>query len=51
MELVVDNVNEAFSEIFWKLKVLKLKPQQTRNGPALVYPGVVTTTYRYPEER
>tara|TARA_R110002126_G_scaffold4771_1_gene24775 strand:+ start:621 stop:1595 length:975 start_codon:yes stop_codon:yes gene_type:complete len=51
MELVVDNVNEAFSEIFWKFKVLGLKPQETRNGPALVYPGVVTTTYRYPEER
>lgn len=52
MELVVDNVNEAFSEIFWKFKsLLKLEPQQTRNGPALVYPGIVTTTYRRPEER
>tara|TARA_R110000803_G_scaffold71299_1_gene134457 strand:- start:240 stop:1211 length:972 start_codon:yes stop_codon:yes gene_type:complete len=51
MELVVDNVNEAFSEIFWKFKVLNLKPQQTRNGPALVYPGIVTTTYRHPDER
>jgi hypothetical protein len=51
MELIVDNVNEAFSEIFWKFKVLNLKPQQTRNGPALVYPEIVTTTYRHPEER
>ena len=52
MELTVDNVNEAFSEIFWKFKVLdSLTPQETRNGPALVYPEMVTTIYRYPEER
>jgi hypothetical protein len=31
MELVVRNVNQAFSEIFWKLKVLNLQPEQTRN--------------------
>jgi len=51
MELVVRNVNEAFSEIFWKLKVLNLQPEQTRNGPALVYPEPVTTVYKYPAER
>lgn len=51
MELVVRNVNQAFSEIFWKMKVLNLKPEQTRNGPAIVYPEMVTTVYKCPSER
>lgn len=51
MELQVRNVNEAFSEIFWKIKNWKLQPEQTRNGPALVYPEPVTTIYRKPCER
>ncbi len=51
MELTVRNVNDAFSEIFWKFKVLDLKPEQTRNGPALVYPEPVITTYLKPTER
>lgn len=51
MELVVRNVNQAFSEIFWKLKVLNLKPEETRNGPALVHPELVTTVYTCPAER
>ena len=51
MELTVRNVNDAFSEIFWKFKVLDLKPEQTRNGPALVYPEPVITTYLNPAER
>lgn len=51
MELVVRNVNHAFSEIFWKLKALNLEPQQTRNGPAIVHPEMVTTVYKYPTER
>jgi hypothetical protein len=51
MELVVRNVNQAFSEIFWKLKVLNLEPEQTRNGPAIVYPEMVTTVYECPAER
>lgn len=51
MELVVRNVNQAFSEIFWKLKVLNLQPEQTRNGPAIVYPELVTTVYTSPVER
>lgn len=51
MEIVVRNVNYAFSEIFWQLKVMNLKPVQTRNGPALVFPEPVTTTYTYPNER
>jgi hypothetical protein len=51
MELVVRNVNQAFSEIFWKLKVLDIQPQETRNGPAIVYPEMVTTVYQCPAER
>ena len=51
MELVVRNVNQAFSEIFWKLKTLNLQPEQTRNGPALVHPELVTTVYTCPAER
>lgn len=51
MELVVRNVNEAFSEIFWRLKIMNLKPERTRNGPALVVQEPVTTTYTCPQER
>lgn len=51
MELVVRNVNEAFAQAFWKFKVLNLKPEQTRNGPALVHPEMVTTVYTCPAER
>lgn len=51
MELTVRNVNEAFSEIFWKLKAYNLQPEQTRNGPALVFPEPVITTYTQPAER
>ncbi len=51
MELVVRNVNQAFSEIFWKLKVLNLELEQTRNGPAIVHPEMVTTVYTCPAER
>ena len=51
MELRVNNVNEAFSEIFWKFRVLDVPPEETRNGPALVYPEMVTTIYRFPDER
>ena len=56
MEMIVDNVNEAFSEIFWKFKHLGqsaggYKKYETRNGHALVYPGIFTTIYRDPEER
>ena len=51
MEITVRNVNEAFAEIFWKLKVLNLQPEPTRNGPALVVPEPVIITYRNPAER
>jgi thymidylate synthase len=51
MEIKVRNVNEAFSEIFWKMKALNLEAEQTRNGPAYVMPEPVTTTYTNPDER
>ena len=51
MELRVENVNEAFQEILWKFKVLNLQTEETRNGPALVYPEMVTTIYKFPDER
>jgi len=51
MEITVRNVNQALSEAFWRLKALALKPEPTRNGPALVFPEMVVTTYRYPQER
>lgn len=51
MEIKVRNVNEAFSEIFWRMKALAIEPEQTRNGPALVMPEPVTTIYTHPNER
>lgn len=51
MEITVRNVNQAFSEMFWRFKVENLKPEPTRNGPALVYPVPVTTIYTNPRER
>lgn len=51
MEIVARNVNHAFSKVFQIIKDLNLKPENTRNGPALVLPGLVVTTYRYPDER
>jgi hypothetical protein len=51
MEITVRNVNQAFSEVFWRLKAHNLKPEQTRNGPVLAFPEPVTTTYTAPEER
>ena len=51
MEIKVRNVNQAFSEIFWRLNAEGLKPEPTRNGPALVIPEPVITTYDCPVER
>lgn len=51
MEITVRNVNHALSEAFWRLKALDLKPEPTRNGPALVFPEPVITTYLNPQER
>ncbi len=51
MEIFSRNVNQAFSDFFWRLKALNLKPEPTRNGPALVIPEPVITTYACPAER
>lgn len=51
MEMLARNVNQAFSEIFWRLRTLNLQPEPTRNGPALVHPELVTTVYACPAER
>lgn len=51
MEITVRNVNAAFSAIFWRMKALDLRPEPTRNGPALVCPEMVVTTYLRPAER
>jgi len=46
----VRNVNSAFSEGMWQLKVMG-RVEQTRNGEALAFQVPVTTVYRMPEER
>lgn len=51
MEMVVRNVNHAFAEIFWRMKSMSLRPEPTRNGPAIAYPEPVTTVYLQPVER
>lgn len=51
MEIKARNVNVAFSEVFWRLKTLGLQAEPTRNGPALVIPEPVMTTYEFPNER
>lgn len=44
------NVNEAFSEGWWKLKTSG-REEASRNGPVLVMPGPVITEYHRPWER
>lgn len=49
-EIVSVNVNQAFSEGFWKLRSYGLK-ESSRAGPVLVAPGPVMTSYSSPRER
>jgi len=51
MEITVRNVNQAFSQAFWLLKVGKYPVEQTRNGPVVAFPEPVVTTYKCPRER
>jgi thymidylate synthase len=44
------NVNHAFSEALWWLKVSGV-PEVSRNGPVLVAPGPVITEFTEPQER
>lgn len=44
------NVNHAFVDALWKLKIYG-KKEDSRAGPVLVMPGPVMTTYEVPQER
>lgn len=48
--IVVQNVNHALHEGFWHLKI-EGKKAESRNGPVIVSPTPVVTTYAYPMER
>lgn len=48
--LVARNVNEAFSNGWWKLKVQGIR-EKSRNGDVIVMPGPVITEYLHPDER
>lgn len=50
MEIQAVNVNVAFMEAWWKLRTYGVE-QQSRNGPVLVMPEPVMTTYSRPQER
>ena len=51
MEIRVRNVNQAFAEVFWKLRAYRLDVEETRNGPVIAFPEPVVTTYELPTER
>lgn len=44
------NVNSAFNDGFWLLRLSGIK-EDSRNGPVVVAPGPVVTTYLVPTER
>lgn len=50
MELIVKNVNQALTDGIWVMKSSGIQ-EQSRNGPVLVAPGPVLTTYVRPWER
>lgn len=50
VEIKVTNVNQALSEGLWWLKTVGVS-EDSRNGPVLVSPEPVMTTYAYPTER
>jgi len=45
------NVNVAFEEALWRLKTLEPEPEESRNGPVLMFPGPLVTTLTRPRER
>jgi len=51
MEIATRNVNQAFSDVFWRMKAENLIPEMSRNGPVLAFPEPVIITYKYPQER
>lgn len=50
MEIKANNVNQLFSDMFWRFKTSGVKTE-TRNGPALRIPEPVLTTILSPQER
>ncbi len=50
MEIVTNNANTMFSEMFWRLKTSGV-PVETRNGPALRIAEPVLTRVKYPQQR
>lgn len=50
MDITARNVNEALSAALWRLKITGVK-EDSRNGPVLVFPEPVLTTYDKPQER
>lgn len=50
MEIVCHNVNTAYAAALHWLRTAGVR-EQSRNGPVLVSPEPVLTTYRYPTER
>lgn len=50
MEITVNNANDLFSEMFWKLKALGVE-SCSRNGKVIRFPEPVLTTVTHPMER
>lgn len=50
MEITVRNVNHGLAEALWNLKTMGVE-EQSRNGPVIVFPEPVMTTYARPNER
>lgn len=51
MDIKSRNVNEAFADVFWRLRAGAYLLEQTRNGPAMVFQEPVIITYQQPTER
>lgn len=51
MEIIVRNVNELFSEMFWRLRSANFINEYSRNGPVIRFPEPVMTTINRPQER
>lgn len=49
--ITATNVNEAFAEVFWKLRTYPTHERNTRNGPAITFTDTFIITYLKPQER
>lgn len=50
LTIQAQNVNDAYAEALWKLKVIGIK-SSSRNGDVIKMPYPVATTYLYPKQR